>query len=279
MEKIILAVDATPINTNTLNFACYLAKLTGSSLTGVFLQNRIGEPEPELKAVHGSTYVETVTAATIPENKVRAKQCEENILLFETVCEEKNIKAYTHLDKGNSLWELINESRYADLLVIDAHLTAANKKEEVLTLFMKEVLATSECPVVIAPYSFSGIDEIIFAYDGSKSSVFAIKQFNYLFPQLSEKRMMVVQVNAKEDAPVIEKERISELLRMRYSAIGHHFLQGKAGDELFGYLLGKKNVFVVMGAYGSSVLPVSFRRSTADTLVRTVNLPLFIAHH
>ncbi len=34
----------------------------------------------------------------------------------------------------------------------------------------------------VAPESFDEIDEIIFACDGSKSAVHAIKQFTYLFP-------------------------------------------------------------------------------------------------
>ncbi len=279
MQKIVLVADATPINNNTLDFACYLAKLTHSKLTGVFLENRVGEPGPALKSLYGTPYVETVVAATIPENKSRAEQCRQNIERFELACKSKGITAYVHRDKGAPLQEVITETRFADLLIIDAKLTLSGENEGVLSAFMKDILTKSECPVVIAPLSFTGIDEIVFAYDGSASSVFAIKQFTYLFPELSDKKLMIIQVNAKEEVPVIEKEQISELLRMHFSAIGYHYLQGKASDELFSHLLGRENIFVVMGAYGRSTLSGFFKPSTADLLVKTVNLPLFIAHH
>jgi hypothetical protein len=47
---------------------------------------------------------------------------------------------------------------------------------------------------VLAPAEFTGIDEIIFCYDASKSAVFAIKQFSYLFPEFSTKKLTVLEV-------------------------------------------------------------------------------------
>ena len=41
MEKILLAIDAHNPDKNTLEFACYLARLTKSKITGVFLENTV----------------------------------------------------------------------------------------------------------------------------------------------------------------------------------------------------------------------------------------------
>ncbi len=184
-----------------------------------------------------------------------------------------------HLDKGVPVWEIISESRFAELLIVDPEMSFGGKNEGVPTGFIKEVLAKSECPVVIAPFSFYGTEEILFAYDGSKSSLFAIKQFTYLFPELTDKKVTILQVNENEDGPVIEKEKIGELLQMHYSSIGFHTLYGKASDELYNYLLGKKNIFVVMGAFGRGMLSGFLKHSTAELVVKTINLPIFIAHH
>ena len=43
MEKILLAMDALNLNMNAIDFACYVAKLTRSRLTGVFLEGLIEE--------------------------------------------------------------------------------------------------------------------------------------------------------------------------------------------------------------------------------------------
>jgi hypothetical protein len=147
------------------------------------------------------------------------------------------------------------------------------------TRFIKEVLAKSECPVVIAPFSFYGIDEVLFAYDGSASSVFAIKQFIYLFPELADKKVTILQVLENDNETIVEKEKIGELLQQHYSNIGFQSLHGKAGDELFGHLIKKKNVFVVMGAFGRGMFSGFFKHSTGELIIKTINLPVFIAHH
>jgi hypothetical protein len=86
-------------------------------------------------------------------------------------------------------------------------------------------------------------------------------------------------VNKEETMQVTEKEKLGRLLRMHYSGIGFQVLQGKPSDELFGYLLGKENTIVVMGAYGRGWLSGLFKPTTAGLLLKTLNLPFFITHH
>jgi nucleotide-binding universal stress UspA family protein len=50
-------------------------------------------------------------------------------------------------------------------------------------------------------------------------------------------------------------------------------------DELVNYFLMKKNKLIVMGAYGRSMLSSFFKRSSADALIRILDLPIFITHH
>ncbi len=37
-KKILLAMDAMNLNTNVIDFGCYIARLTHSRLTGIFLE-------------------------------------------------------------------------------------------------------------------------------------------------------------------------------------------------------------------------------------------------
>lgn len=266
MKKILVAIDAKQVNTNAFDFACFIAKLTHSKLTGVFLKN-IYEPA-----------VLTEESLHIPHDEL-IEAASHNVHLFKRICENKGANCSVHLDQGIPVEDIIKESRFADLLIVDPEMSFHDKIETAPTGFIKEVLAKSECPVLIAPFNFYGIDEILFAYDGSPSSVFAIKQFTYLFPELTDKKITVLQVNETADEPIAEKDKIGELLQLQYSAIGFHQLHGNAGNELYRYLLGKKNVFVVMGAFGRTMLSGFFRHSTAELVVKTINLPVFIAHH
>ena len=278
MEKILLAINSSKINVNTINFACYIANLTGSKLTAVFLEHLRREEMPALKAFHGGVYVESVLQLD-PQNSERLNQWEQNVHVFENACKNRGVTCCIHRKKGVPTEEVVLESRFADMLIVDAEMSFHDKPETLPTQFVKEVLAKSECPVVIAPYSFYGINEIVFADDGSASSAFAIKQFSYLLPELSDKKITILQVDESGNLPTIDNHKIRELLQMHYGAIEFQFLQGKAGDELYGYLLSRKNTFVVMGAFGRNMISTFFKHSTAELLIKTINAPIFIAHH
>jgi len=56
------------------------------------------------------------------------------------------------------------------------------------------VIGSAQCPVVIAPSANTVVDEIVFCYDGSPSSLFAMKQFTYLLPELTDTKGTIVQV-------------------------------------------------------------------------------------
>ena len=278
MEKILLAIDSDNMNLQTLDFACHIAYLTRSRLTGVFLLHEQEHTIPVNRTIFGMPYAETVVATDLPDHTRRVKRCEENIALFEECCWKRGIQYNVHVDKGIATEELVRETRFADLLIADASLLSVPAKEILPGAIIKEVLSKSECPVVVAPSHFSGIDEIVFAYDGSACATFAIRQFNALFPELSEKKITVVQVNEAVDEPIAERESISELLKEHYSSIGYQLLQGKADDELISYLEGKKNAIVIMGAFGRSTISSFFKKSTAELLLQHNRLPLFIAH-
>jgi hypothetical protein len=78
---------------------------------------------------------------------------------------------------------------------------------------------------------------------------------------------------------VVEKKKLLDFLQTHYSSIGFRILEGKANEELQKFLQEKKKLFVVMGAYGQRNHSGPYRQSTADLLLQTVNLPVFIAHN
>jgi hypothetical protein len=278
MEKILLAINPTKINTNTIDFACYLANLSKSKLTAVFLEgiveNKVGVLGHADSEKYGDNGPHTESGSSGVDSKA-----EDHLQRFKDTCKNRGVACDVHHDKRIPIEEIIAESRFADLLVIDAEMSFADKPEVVPTHFVKEALAKSECPVVIAPYSFYGIEEIVFAYDGKAASMYAIKQFTYLLPQLHDKKITIMEVDENGDQPPIDNHKIRQFLQMHYGAVDFHFLSGKASDQLFGDLVFKKNVFLVMGAFGRNMFSNFFKHSTAELLIKTLNIPIFIAHH
>lgn len=278
MEKILLVMCGAAPTKNAVNFACYLADMTHSRLTGFFFEKEHYASEPALKEVYGMPYVESITTGGLPEHYHKAERIEDHMRMFESTCENKGIPGAIKYLENNVLKNLIEESRFADLIIADATASYISKAQEAPSLLLQQLLAAAQCPVIIAPSSFTPINEVVFCYDGSPSSVFAMKQLTYLLPELGASRATVVQIS-EEDIPAGEKKRIATWMSRHFESSDFVTLNGKTEQALFDYLLKKQQALVVMGAYGRSMLSRLFRHSHADLLIKTLAYPLFITHY
>ena len=148
----------------------------------------------------------------------------------------------------------------------------------VITHFVKDVLKDAECPVVVAPEVFEPIQEVVFTYDGSASSVFAMKQFTYLFPELDEMKVTVLHIDEDRHWDDEEKKELGSWLQNHYSAIGFDSKTGDTTYELLASLFLRRNVFIVMGAYGRNTISKLFKRIHADAVLKISTNPVFISH-
>lgn len=270
-------MNAADINTRSIDFAAYIAGLTQSKLTGLFIQRAIHEQAASLKTPFGLPYVETITAGD-EERLYNSQAVSRNIALFEQACIKRDVCYTTELLKGKELDIITKESRFADLIILSSDTsfeTGAN--EGVPTRFTRNLLNQSECSVIVSPESFDEIDEIIFACDGSKSAIHAIKQFTYLFPQLNAIKITLLHVIPTGEERT-KDEGVMAWLRLHYAEVLEEKLTGEPSDELFGALLLKRNKFIVMGSFGRTLFSLALKPSTAALLLKTVNLPIFIAH-
>jgi hypothetical protein len=283
MEKILLAIDAINPDKHSIEFSCYLAHLTKSRITGVFLENLIGEEKPVTKQMHGLMYVDWEVENPSLKHSEKVKLIKKSIGLFVSVCTNHKVNFHIHKDVGVPLHELEAETRFADLLIIDAktsfHTNDSNiHEEEVPTNFVKEILAKSECPVIISPEHSGKIEEIIFTYNNTASSVFAIKQFTYSLPQLRKRKATVLHVNETGTWKSKDKAKLDEWLREHYQQVRYETVQGEIDSVLFDRLFKRENIILVMGAYGRSALSRFLKPSNASLLLRTITQPVFIAH-
>jgi len=273
MEKILLAMDGSKQNTYAIDFACYLAKLTQSRLTGVFLEGTSDERMQGFLGVDEPEGVEEMT------NGLRAADpVLQHVHRFREACLCREVPAKVHRDRGVPVGDILLESRFSDLIVVDPETSFRSVDKSFPGRFIREVLLAAECPVVVSPYRFEGLDEVIFTYNGISSSVFAIKQFTYLLPEFRQKKAVVVNVRNGEEVVIEEQYRMKEWMSAHYDEVEFVVLKGEASDELFGYLLDRKNAIVVLGAYGRGILSRFLKPSHASLLLRTINLPIFIAH-
>lgn len=278
MEKIVLAIDAINPDKSALEFACYLGRLTRSDITGVFMEDLTSEEKPVLKELHGMPYMDWEANQQSGSYQFKTSLIERNIEYFKEGCINRGVNYKLHRDRGLPVHDLIEESRYADLLVVDTETSFNKKYEGIPTEFVRDVLKKTECPVVIAPEDFEELDEIIFTYNGTSSSLFAMKQFAYLFPQLHNKKAILLQVNDSGEWEDADDLKLAEWLETHYDNFSYEALKGKPSIKLFDYLYQRKNIFIVMGAYGRNSVSRFFKASEAENIIKTISQPIFIAH-
>jgi nucleotide-binding universal stress UspA family protein len=276
MEKILLVINAHNPDVFSIDFACRVVNLSHTKLTGLFIENLYFEYIP-VNAIDEPSYFSAVSTTA---NATVAVDTDQSIRLFKEECLRRGIRPEVYIDQGEPIREIIFESRFADLVIVDPKVSFYNREEPLPSHFVKEILAKAECPVLLAPERFETIEEIVFCYDGSASSVFAIKQLTYLLPQLYDKKAMLLEVSRRSEEEFTESHRrMLDWLRSHYRNVYYHSLKGDVKDELFNYFFKKQKVLIVIGAYGRSMLSNFFRKSNADVLIRMVDLPIFITHH
>lgn len=277
MKKIVLPFNGGSLKPGLIKFGCSIVSLSQSPLTGIFLNSSA----KTLPADSRSYFAETGKGVLQKEPvQMDAEQC---VRFFIDACMKHGVKANVLLrgrlqGKNAPVEEVLYESRFADVLILDPEISFQQQRESAPSSLAKEVLTAAECPVILAPAVFDGIDEIALCYDGGRSSVYAIKQFTYLFPELHSKKLTVLEVCEEGDC-FTEKEKIRNWLNSYYPQTDFKLLSGAPEDQLLQYFLLRKNVFIVMGAYGRNFISSLFRRSSADLVMRVVDLPLFIAHN
>lgn len=268
-------MDSRGLKMNAVEFGCYLAKLSRSRLTAVFLEDVLAD---RLQADLRCQVPVDGQGCLVSDTGPVAESVEDRIRAFRDACSCREVATRVHRDRGIPEAEILDESRFADLIIVDVETSFRDRPAAVPSPFVNHIVSSVECPVVISPTSFERIDEIVFAYNATASSVKAIKQFTYLFPEYSDKKVMVVNVREGEEGAIEESFKLKEWLGEHYREAEFHVLKGNPMDQLFGYLLHRRHAFVVMGAYGRGILSRFFRPSHARLIIRSLNLPIFIAH-
>lgn len=275
MQRVVLISDAQNVKASTIDFGCYVAELSNSEISVVLLNNAAIE-----LASYKSSRLSYINNEEDEKGYPVIMDIEQTSQFIKKQCLKKGIKATVSLDNLSPSEETIYESRFADILILEPDLSFLGDGSEFPSNLVRHVLSKSECPVILAPDGFKYIDQIVFCYDGSASSLFAMKQFTYLFPGYKNTPVTLLEIRNSVIREMDESHnRTLKWLKTHYENADIIFLDGEVNDALFPFFLNKSNTFIVMGAFGRSTLSNLLWKSASEKIIKTVDLPLFIAHH
>ncbi|HEY2349598.1 MAG TPA: universal stress protein [Puia sp.] len=276
MEKILVVIDPLHSNKNLLDFALFIAQQTRVTITALFMETAFSGNLME-RDLHGFpvAFAENKTA----KNRLAIKaEMEETLAVFGRKCLDRSIPFVVHRDYGLPVDDIIAESRFADLMLIDAGVEFEKKSKQAPTGLVREILRKSECPVILSPTSVADIHEIIFCYDESPNAMHAIRQFTSLFPRFKDKKLVILEVTKDGKADRQAEKRLNEWVGNHYAHFQHVIRSGMVRQILFDSMFRKENIFIVMGSFGRSALSGFLKKATAEPLIKITTQPVFIAH-
>ena len=276
MRKIIAAIDGLKYSDSVTKYAVSLAKESSSLLVGVFLEDFTYHSYKTYEVI-GDDPVSTEARELLEEQDKEAR--EESLANFRKDCQQAGISYSIHHDRNIAMRELLHESVYADLLVIDRKETLTHYDETIPTRFVRDLLNEVQCPVLIVPQVYRPIEKLVLLYDGEPSSVYAIRTFSYVLPTLKQLDTEVISVkHPNETGHVPDNRLMKEFMKRHYPKVEYTVLNGTPEEEIVIQLDEEdRNMLIVLGAYRRGMVSRWFRRSMADTLMEESNACLFIA--
>lgn len=118
-------------------------------------------------------------------------------------------------------------------------------------------------------------------YDAEPSSVYAIKMFSFMLQSLQHLPVEVISVkDVNNNFHLPDNKLMKEFIKWHFPKAPYTVLKGLAEAKIIKHLKGvKENSLIVLGAYGRGTVSRWFRTSMADTLMKEIKAPLFIAHN
>lgn len=277
MNKIVAAFDGLRFSEATLRQAIDLCRDGQAHLVGVFLhefyqQGYLFAEQVMVATMNGKDIIEAVRRQD--DETYRA-----SVRHFGEACAKAGVGHTIHDRKETALKDLVRETLFADLLVIDPRDTFSSLQAAAPGWFVHVLLRETHCPVLAVAKKEQRIEHAVFLYDGEASSIHAMKMFSYLFPAFREKKVDILTVKTDTtNLHVPHHELVHEWVKRHYPAARFRTYEGNSSQLITLVQEQEEGCIVVAGAYERSRVSMLFRQSLADDLVNQVKAPVFIAH-
>lgn len=199
---------------------------------------------------------------------------------FERKCQQQGIEYRVHEESEVfKLDDLVKETRFADVMVLSDRLFFSHLDPEQPNSYMKDALHASECPVMIVPEDYSAVTNITIAYDGTKESMFALKQFCYLFPEFTNLKTEIVYWVDKTDDEMPDMEYIEEFGARHFTDLNFKQLFFDPKKYIADWVRKNKGSVLIAGSYKRSWLSSLLNKSFVEDIIKNPPAVIFIAHN
>ena len=278
MKKFIVAFDGLRFSESVRDYAVQLARQSSAHLVGVFLDDFMRHSYKIYDLITKNESYEARQTQLEEKDRYTRKLAVDS---FESACQDAGLNYSVHHDRSVAIQELVHESIFADLLMIDISETLSAYPDKVPTKFVRDLLTQVQCPVIIVPQLFKPINKLVLFYDGEPSSVHAIKMFSYTLASLKQQPTELVAIkDTDESRHLPDNKLMKEFMKRHFPNASYTVLNGPPESTSVEFLKAQTgNPLIILGAYGRGMVSRWFSPSMGDTLMKNLRFPLFIAHN
>src|SRR5688500_14890697 len=269
MLRVSIQVDGSHFSDGAFRFARQLSEVANISIAASFLRQsnfvNLWNPAP------------LIGIPPLPFGDENALE-EESTEKFKAACERAGLNYHIHnYEYSTGFPALQKQTRFSDLFLLGSEVFFKNVSEKLPNEYLKDLLHISECPVIIVPEMVEFPSTIVLAYDGSESSVYAIRQFATLFPAFADKKTILAFAGHR-DVEIPDLEYIRDFASCHFNNFGWEKPDATGGKAFRYWLDGIENPMVVCGSFGRSDLSEAIRKSFITDVIHNRTAIVFIAH-
>lgn len=271
MKKVVFVCDGNNFSTEAFRFVESLYEKDPFLLIGAFFHSlNYGIVIPNTFAPRAGAY--------LSYTEEESEAFREGINEFKQKCERNDLEYRVHEESDEwKVADLVKETRFADLIVVSGPAFFSDVSTGESKAVLQQTLHGAECPVIVVPDKAEAIDEIVFAYDGKKDCMLALKQFIYLFPDYCTLETTIVYCNEDPEKEIPYLPYIEEFASRHFKLLTFEHLN--LSKRSFSFWLNEhKNAMLVTGAYDRPGISMALAKSFANDIINSHTIPVFISH-
>ncbi len=274
IKKILVGQDGSNNSAAAAEYALWLAKRFKSTLTGLFVVDRVLLEGPFFYDLSASVGLEPFVNFSEKMKETLEHRGEDILAEFKERCDGAAISAETFITTGIVAKELCRSASLTDLLVIGRKGDSEDFDTGMLGSVAEGVVRRSHTPVFIAPREFSPVKNPLLIYDGSENAGDAMR-IAAEFAKVSGKRLTVASVGSAGEA---DEHLVDAMDYLKSYDIKGAFkeLKGEAPVEIERYYKDAGHDMLFMGATHRSRVVELVLGSTAEYVLRAATGPVLV---
>lgn len=273
IKKILVPQDGSDYSATALSYGIWLAKKTGATVTGLHVVDAVSLEGPFIHDISAYMGMEPFLDFSAKIRQALEDKGKSIVGTFEDECRGRSVECEKEIVFGMISNEICEKARMSDLVIMGRHGLNERLEHGLLGSITEKVIRKSRRPVLLAPKSFAPLSRPVVAFDGGASSA-KVLQSAVSWAETFSMPLTVITVLAGANGHVLkDAENYVKPHNINAEFAG---LTGVPSDAIVKYVRDNGHDLVFMGATHHGRLMELVLGSTAEHVMRSVDVPFFL---